>query len=110
MSVERGTIVITKEEFDFRINKLERTYVSIWTVYSEEPVFFFTKEEADKHTNVLICEERINYKGERFRLDGQKAESKMIKGIYPQPGDSLNNIKPYIVEEDGIIKWVCLIE
>ena len=110
MSVSRGTIVITKEEFDFRLNVMERTYCVIWTVYSDEPAFFFTKEEADKHTNTLICEERINYKNERFRLDGQKAENRMIKGVYPQPGDSLNDVRPYIIEDDGSIKWICSIE
>lgn len=110
MSVSRGTIVITKEEFDFRLEVLKRTYVTIWTVYSNEPVFFFTKEEADKYTNTLICEERMNWEGQRFRLDGQKAENRMIKGVYPQPGDSLNDVRPYIIEDDGSIKWICSIE
>lgn len=110
MSVEKGTIVVTKEEFDDRMEVLKRTYVAIWTVYLDEPIFFFTKKEADQYTNAIICEERMNWQGQRFRLDGEKAENKMIKGLYPQCGDSLNDIKPYIVEDDCSIKWICSIE
>ncbi len=110
MSVEKGTIVLTKEEFDARINVLKRSYIPIWTVYTDIPTFFFTKEEADKHTNTLICEERINWQGERFRIDGIKAGNTMVKGTYPQKGDSISDIKPYIIEDDYSIKSICSIE
>jgi hypothetical protein len=34
----------------------------------------------------------------------------MFKGVYPQKGDCLNDVKPYIIEDDSSIKWICSVE